>query len=420
MSLRRRMLAKLQSLIGGEPLPLRLVFWDGEVFDFGPDPTVTLTIRSRALMRAMLTGRIARLGDAYVVGELGVDGRIEDILDTGIKLSERVGRFSRLAKFARPLGWLAFRHSKTNDAAAIAHHYDVSNDFYRLWLDAGMTYSCAYFQTGEEDIDTAQAQKIDHICRKLRLSPGDHVLDIGCGWGGLLRHAGALYGVTGIGITNSPAQHALARERIEADGLAGRIDIRLMDYRDLEGAERFDKIVSVGMYEHVGLANLPGYFATIARLLKPGGAVLNHGIITTDARGSPQGPPGGEFIDRYVFPGGELPNLPRVVTELAGAALEPADIEDLRPHYARTLLLWVRRLETNREAVIAAGGPERYRVWRVFLAGMAHAFDRGWLSIAQVLAYKPAAGRPASRPWSRSYQYRDEPKPAIADALDWD
>jgi cyclopropane-fatty-acyl-phospholipid synthase len=419
MSVRRRLLSKLQALIADEPLPLRLVFWDGEAFDFAPSPTVTLTLRSRALMRALITGRIARLGDAYVNGDLTVDGRIDDILSIGIRIAERIGRYSRLTALARPFTALAFRHSKSNDAAAIAYHYDVSNDFYRLWLDAGMTYSCAYFRTGAEDIDTAQNQKIEHICRKLRLSPGDHVLDIGCGWGGLLRQAGQRYGITGIGITNSPAQYQLARERIAADGLADRIDIRLQDYRDLAEAESFDKIVSVGMYEHVGLANLPDYFGIVARLLKPGGAVLNHGIVATDPEGRSQGPPGGEFIDRYVFPGGELPNLPRVLTELARCRLEAADVEDLRPHYARTLLLWVRRLEAQWEAAIAAGGAERYRIWRIFLAGMAHAFDRGWLSIAQVLAYKPVAGRPAPRPWSRGYQYPGEETPVLAKALDW-
>lgn len=418
MSVRKRLLSKLQAHIAGEPLPLRLVFWDGEVFDFAPAPTVTLTIGSRSLMRSFLTGRIDRLGDAYVAGDLAVDGRIEDILRTGIRLSERIGRLSRLALLARPLQCLAFRHSKSNDAAAIAHHYDVSKEFYRLWLDASLTYSCAYFHTGDEDIDTAQAQKIDHICRKLRLSADDHVLDIGCGWGGLLSEAGKRYGITGVGVTNSEAQYMFARERVAADGLDCRIDIRLQDYREIAGTEKFDKIVSVGMYEHVGLQNLPAYFAIVARLLKPGGAVLNHGIITTDAEGRPQGPPGGTFIDRYVFPGGELPNLPRVLSELSRGRLEAADIEDLRPHYARTLRLWVERLEDRRDEAIAAAGAERYRIWRVFLAGMAHAFDRGWLSIAQVLAYKPEAGRPARRPWTRAYQYGSDETATVASALD--
>jgi cyclopropane-fatty-acyl-phospholipid synthase len=422
MSLRRRLMSKLQSVIssdGGDPLPLRLVFWDGDTFDFAPAPAVTLTLHSPALMRALFTGRFDKLGDAYVSGGLTVDGRIEDILRIGIDLAERIGRAPQVVRLAKPLKLLSFRHSKRNDAKAIAHHYDVSNEFYRLWLDESMTYSCAYFRTGAEDIDTAQAQKIDHICRKLRLQPGDHVLDIGCGWGGLLCAAGRRYGIAGVGIANSAAQHQLARERVEALGLSDRIDIRLQDYRELSGDALFDKVVSVGMYEHVGLANLPDYVATIVRLLKPGGALLNHGIITTDAEGRPQGPPGGEFINRYVFPGGELPNLPRALTEFMRGGLEPADVEDLRPHYARTLLLWVRRLEARRDAVIAAGGPERYRIWRVYLAGMAHAFDRRWLSVVQVLAYKPRHNRPAPRPWTREYQYRAGEPCSTAGAMDW-
>jgi cyclopropane-fatty-acyl-phospholipid synthase len=406
----------------GDPLPLRLVFWDGDAFDFAPAPTVTLTLHSPAPVRALFAGRFDKLGDAYVAGDLTVDGKIEDVLRIGIDLAERIGRapqVARLARLAKPLKLLSFRHSKRNDAKAIARHYDVSNEFYRLWLDASMTYSCAYFRTGAEDIDTAQAQKIEHICRKLRLQPGDRLLDVGCGWGGLLCAAAQRYGITAVGITNSAAQYQLGRERVAGLGLSDRIDIRLQDYRELSGSALFDKIVSVGMYEHVGLANLPDYVATIGRLLKPGGALLNHGIVTTDAEGRAQGPPGGEFINRYVFPGGELPNLPRALTEFMRGGLEPIDIEDLRPHYARTLVLWVRRLEARRDEVIAAGGAERYRIWRVYLAGMAHAFDRRWLSIAQVLAFKPQDSRPAPRPWTREYQYRPGETCPTARAMDW-
>jgi cyclopropane-fatty-acyl-phospholipid synthase len=389
MSLRQALLARLRDLGGREPLPLRVVFWDGETFDFGPAARVTLTIHNPKIMRAFLTGRIDRLGDAYARGDLTADGAVEDILQVGMRIAERLGKLSPLAIVARPLAALVFRHSRRADAAAIARHYDISNDFYRLWLDQSMTYSCAYFKTGSEDIDTAQAQKLDHICRKLRLKPGQRLLDVGCGWGGLLRHAVRTYGVRAVGVTNSAAQYELARERVAADGLTGQIELHYGDYRDLEGSGAYDKVVSVGMYEHVGLANLPVYFDKIARLLKPGGALLNHGIVTTDWRGKAQGPPGGEFIGRHVFPGGELPNLPRALTHVLQSGLEPVDVEDLRPHYARTLLLWSRRLEAHAEAAIAAAGIEQYRIWRIYLAGMALAFDRGWLSVAQVLAYKP-------------------------------
>jgi cyclopropane-fatty-acyl-phospholipid synthase len=418
MSLRRRLLSFLQKRFADRPPPLRLTFWDGEVFDFSAAPTVALTLRAPRAARDLLLGRFDKLGDAYVAGDILVEGHVSDILGTGIDLAERLGKAPWLAPLMRGAGLLSFRHSKSQDARAIAYHYDVSDDFYRAFLDTAMIYSCAYFRSGAEDIDLAQQQKLAHICNKLRLSPGDRLLDIGCGWGGLLAFAASRHDISAVGITNSEAQSAAARERIAAAGLSGRVEIRLLDYRDLDGQDCFDKIVSVGMYEHVGARNWPVYFDTIRRLLKPGGTLLNHGIITTDAEGRPQGPPGGEFIDRHVFPGGELANLPRLLTEIAGHGLETSDVEDLRPHYARTLSLWSERLEHHRDAVIAVGGIERYRIWRIYLAGMAQAFDRGWLSIAQIVAHKHIGGRPASRPWTREYQYARDAAVALCQPLD--
>jgi len=418
MSLRRRLLSFLQKRLADRPPPLRLTFWDGEVFDFASSPTVTLSLRTPRVARDLLFGRFDRLGDAYVAGEILVEGAAADILHTGIELAERVGKAPWLAPLGRAAGLLSFRHSRKQDARAIAYHYDVSDDFYRAFLDTAMIYSCAYFRTGSESIDLAQEQKLAHICNKLRLAPGDRLLDIGCGWGGLLHFAASRYEISALGITNSEAQCAAARERIAAAGLSGRVEIRLADYRDVAGQDCFGKIVSVGMYEHVGASNWPTYVHTIRRLLKPGGTLLNHGIITTDSEGRPQGPPGGEFIDRYVFPGGELANLPRLLTEIARHGLEVSDVEDLRPHYARTLSLWSDRFEANREAVISAGGIERYRIWRIYLEGMAQAFDRGWLSIAQIVAHKQAGGRPAPRPWTREYQYSPGERVMLCKPLD--
>ena len=419
VSLRRRLLDYLRSRLGEDQLPLRLRFWDGEHFDFAPNPSVIITIKSPALPRLLLRGKFGRLADAYVKGDLLVDGPIEEVLRIGIALAERIGKSTLVNRLAQISRIVPPRHSRRRDAADIGYHYDVSNEFYRLWLDRQMIYSCAYFRTGTEDIDTAQQQKLDHICRKLMLQPGERLLDIGCGWGGLLRWAAQHYGVTGMGITLSERQYAYARDQLAKDGLGDRLEVRLQDYRDLSGSEVFDKIVSVGMYEHVGLRNLPLYFATVHKLLRPGGAFLNHGIYATDPQGRAQGPPGGEFIDRYVFPGGAVPHVSRVLAEIAGAGLEFADAEDLRPHYARTLLRWVRRLEAHREEAIRAAGDARYRIWIVYLAGMAHAFDRGWLSVAQVLSFKPNAGGAARRPLTRDYQYVTGAAPRYAEMLDW-
>jgi cyclopropane-fatty-acyl-phospholipid synthase len=425
MSLRLRVLDQLRSRLADDPPPLRLVFWDGERFDFVPAPRVTITLHSARLLRLLLAGNFAALGDAYVEGDIAVDGPIEEILRIGIALAERLGKSSTLRRLGRIAQAVPRRHSRRRDKADVGYHYDVGNDFYRLWLDDNMIYSCAYFRAGDEDIDTAQRQKLDHICRKLMLKPSDRLLDIGCGWGGLLYWAAQHYGISGVGVTLSERQCAYAREWIAAGQLAGKVEIRLQDYRDLPGEAAFDKIVSAGMYEHVGLRNLPLYFATVRRLLRPGGAFLNHGIYATDADGRAQGPAGGEFINRYVFPGGAVPHLSRAICEIARAGLEFADAEDLRPHYARTLMHWSKRLEAHRDAAIRSAGERRYRIWSVFLAGMAQAFERGWLSVAQVLSFRPARNAAGFRPWTRAYQYaawgsafRPDDIP-LARPLDW-
>ncbi len=421
MSLRQRLVAFLQRRLGDGAFPVRLVFWDGEAFDFAPAPAVTITLKTPRLARLFLTGNMGALAEAYVRGEIEVEGRMRDVITLGIGIAEQVGR-SRALRRAGALAALRprFRHSRRRDARAVSYHYDVSNEFYALWLDRRMVYSCAYFHTGAEDIDTAQAQKLDHICRKLRLVPGERLLDIGCGWGGLLIWAAEHHGVEGVGITLSEKQAELAQARVAEAGLRGRIEIRLQDYRDVPDVAGFEKIVSVGMVEHVGTANLSAYFGAIARLLKPGGLLLNHGITVADRNGRAQGPPGGEFIDNLVFPGGELAHVSRILYEIAGAGLEMLDVEDLRPHYPRTLLHWVRRLEASGEAALAAAGAERYRIWRMYMAGMAYAFDAGWLGLAQVLAAKPAEARPAPRPWTRRYQYDAEGAVPLAGPLDWD
>lgn len=416
--LRAALVANLRRRLADDPPSLRLVFWDGERVDFTAAPKVTIAIRSAEVLKPLLAGNFSRLGDAYVHGGIEVEGTGMDVVAVGVALADRIGSLPWVKRLAALAKLVPRLRSKASDARNVQYHYDVSNDFYRLWLDRNLVYSCAYFRTGKEDIDTAQEQKLDHICRKLALRPGEKLIDIGCGWGGLLIHAARNYGVSGVGITLSREQFDCARARIAEEGLADRLEIRLEDYRDVPESAGYDKLVSVGMIEHVGLRNLPVYFETINRLLKPGGTVLNHGITVTDPAGKPQGPVGGDFIDRYVFPGGELPHVSRVVTGLASAGLEIAAVEDLRPHYAMTLTHWSRRLEANAEAAIAAAGIERFRIWKVYLPGMALAFDRGWLTIDQVLAHKPAAGRPAPRPWTLDHVYGAPPGP-LAKGLDW-
>jgi cyclopropane-fatty-acyl-phospholipid synthase len=423
--LRNRLLDFMRSRFADESPPLRLVFPDRDTFDFAPAPAVTITFHSTAPIKALLRGDFARTADACVAGQISVDGPIEAVLKIGISLAEKLGRFSPLRGVAHMAAFLTMANSRNRDAANISHHYDVGNEFYRLWLDRQMIYSCAYFRSGDEDIHTAQQQKLDHICRKLLLQRGERLLDIGCGWGGLLQWAAVQYGVNGVGVTLSERQYSSACEAVDSSGLAGLIEIRLQHYMDIQGSEGFDKIVSIGMYEHVGLRNLPAYFETVARLLRPGGVFLNHGIVSTDADGRPRGPPGGRFIDRHVFPGGAVPHISRVLIELSRAGLEFTDAEDLRPHYALTLQHWSRRMEACSDQAIEAAGPEVFRIWRMFLAGMAYAFDHGWLSVAQVLAFKASSSGEVRRPWTREYQYRDPTLPQgirpvpFAGKLDW-
>jgi cyclopropane-fatty-acyl-phospholipid synthase len=293
-------------------------------------------------------------------------------------------------------------HTREKDAEAIRYHYDVSNEFYAAWLDPGMVYSCAYFENGDEDLATAQAKKIDHILAKIDLRPGQTLLDIGCGWGALVIRAAQRYGARCVGITLSENQTRLAREQVARAGLQGQVEIRLQDYRDVEG--QFDRITSVGMFEHVGVQHLPDYFSRVNRLLAPGGVVMNHGITTTDIdlRSTPYG--GGEFIDEYVFPHGELAHLSTVVKTMQQGGLEVRDVENLRRHYARTCAIWTENFESNAERLKQLTDARRFRIWHVYLAGCAYAFSHDWISLYQVVCGK-AGEDPAQIPWSRRYMY---------------
>lgn len=401
MALEARIEKKVNELRAKGELPLAIELWNGKRFALADRTSITLRIRGAAALRYLADPDLGKLGEAYVEGRIDVDGPIDEALRAAAALSREWGK-ARGGR--RPL--FGALHTRKRDAEAIRHHYDVSNDFYSLWLDRRMVYSCAYFKSGDEDLDTAQEQKLDHICRKLRLRPGDRFLDIGCGWGALVIWAAERYGAHATGITLSQNQHALANERIRAAGLADRCRVLLQDYRDVPGEGVFDKIASIGMFEHVGLKNLPLYFGAIRRLLAEGGIALNHGITSVDPESRAVGLGAGDFVEKYVFPHGELPHLSLVVKEMGAAGLEVMDAETLRLHYARTLALWSRRLEANLDAARAHAGDKRLRIWRVYLAGCSHAFERNWVTIQQVLALK--ADEPARNPlpWARDYMYR--------------
>jgi cyclopropane-fatty-acyl-phospholipid synthase len=402
----------------------------------------TLVLRwSGALRRMLLPPTEMRLAEAFLHDDFDVEGDLEgaagladtlaDVFRSPRRLLRLAGLLIQLPRYeARNVDALipvvgdtrwplwatrasGRRHARERDARAIAHHYDVGNDFYSLWLDDNKAYSCAYFQTGSEDLRTAQEAKFELICRKLRLRPGERLLDIGCGWGGLIRYAVQHHGVNALGITLSEAQATFARERIAGDGLVDRCSVELRDYRDLPSDVAFDKVVSVGMFEHVGRAELGTYFAAAMRLTRPGGLFLNHGIISLDEARPRRGaiaPPrslwgGGRFMDRYVFPGGELVPLATAVAASEAAGFETRDVESLREHYAETLRHWVRRLEQRSNEARALVGEQRFRVWRLYMAASARAFRTARIGVVQLLLAKPTAEGACCHPRTRADLY---------------
>ena len=380
-------------------LPLRLQLWNGRHFDLSARaPEVTIRVPSPSALTYLLNPTLDNLGRAYVEGKLEVEGHLHAIIEVANTLAEQgFGQGSRLGQLFKPRA-----HSRKQDASAIRYHYDVSNEFYQCFLDPNMVYSCAYYETGREDLATAQIKKIDHILNKIQVRPGEQLLDIGCGWGALVIRAAQRYGARCTGITLSRNQHALATERVAAAGLSDRVRIELVDYRDIDG--RFDRITSVGMFEHVGLKNLPLYFSRIRELLADEGLAMNHGICTTNTDHSTARYGAGEFIEHYVFPEGELPHIGSVLTAMQDGGLEALDVENLRRHYARTCASWADNFERNADRIRLQVDERRYRIWRIYLAGCAHAFENDWISLYQVVCGK--AGRSAATlPWSRRYMY---------------
>ncbi|HET6360129.1 cyclopropane-fatty-acyl-phospholipid synthase family protein [Streptomyces sp. NBC_00885] len=401
----------------GAPLPVRIRAWDGS--ESGPPGAPVLVVRHRRALRRLLwrPGELG-LARAWVAGEIDVEGDLYAALDllSGIiwergearPASGHPLRDPRLRAAARGLLKIGGAlppppppaeevrrragplHTKRRDKKAISHHYDVGNPFYELVLGPSMVYSCAYWHDGGT-LEDAQRDKLDLVCRKLGLKEGDRLLDVGCGWGSMAMHAAREYGVQVTGITLSREQAAFARKRIAEEGLTDRIEIRVQDYRDVRDGP-YDAISSIGMAEHVGQVRYHQYAEQLFSLLEPGGRLLNHQI----ARPPEENESAyhvDEFIDRYVFPDGELAPLGRTVTSLEAAGFEVRDVEAIREHYALTLRRWVANLEADWDQAVRHSSPGRARVWRLYMAACAISFERNKIGVNQILAVKtPGSG----------------------------
>ena len=386
----RHLLKHLEQHLADKNLPLKVKLWTGEEYSVAASARTEVALCTPRALLALAHPTLGSLARSYVEQEIDLSGDARDIVELGERLcSTAPSRGAKPGAAAR-----GSRHTRSTDRRAVSYHYDVSNDFYRLWLDERLVYSCAYFRADGDTLDAAQLQKLDHICRKLELKPGERFLDIGCGWGALVIHAAQRYGVRALGVTLSRNQHEYAAREIASRGLRERCEVRLVDYRDIPEAEPYDKIASVGMFEHVGIANFPTYFGKIRRLLKPGDLLMNHGITSAGPGESGDSPDFGDFIGEYVFPDGELAHVSRVIAAMSAQGLECVDAESLRRHYAKTLWHWVSRLEAHKAQAVALVGEKKYRIWRIYMAGSAWSFERGWLSVYQLLAGRPdRAGR---------------------------
>jgi cyclopropane-fatty-acyl-phospholipid synthase len=412
----KRTLSFVENIFGPyHPRNFAVRLWDGTTWDPEEDQPArfTLVLHHPDSLRKMFwpPGELT-LAEAYIHDDFDIEGDIESVFSLGDYFEERSGNLQNIRRLAdlfrlpaspihqahRTAAFLkGSLHSRRRDRQAVTRHYDVSGDFYRLWLDRRLVYSCGYFDNPDEGLDAAQERKLDYICRKLRLKPGQRLLDIGCGWGGLILHAASRYGVRARGITLSRPQSECANDWIREEGLSDHCLAEVMDYRDITDREGYDKLVSVGMFEHVGEAKLRDYFGIAWRLLKPGGFFLNHGIAygpgVKDRNQSP-------FIQKYVFPDGELVPVTVALSASEDAGFEIRDVESLREHYVLTLRHWVRRLESNYERALQTAGEAMYRIWRLYMSGAAHYFSTGRLNVYQTLLLKAdrgASGLPLTR-----------------------
>jgi cyclopropane-fatty-acyl-phospholipid synthase len=370
---------------------LDVTYWDGTTKRYGSGkPRVAVTFKDPTIIKAMRKDLDLAVGEAYMNGRIDVRGDLADLARLGDENQAALGKYLR--KLQRP----GRRTSKRTNFSDVQHHYDLGNDFYRLWLDKSLTYSCAYFRKPSDSLETAQRQKVDHILKKLGLKKDMRLLDIGSGWGELIIRAAKRYGVRAHGITLSKEQYRATRKRIIDEKLTGRVTVELKHYEDLKGSERFDRIVSVGMYEHVGKDNHAKYMAVVDRLLRSGGITLLHTITQFEDREM------NIWTDKYIFPGGYLPTLQSAITELADKGFRTVDVESLRRHYARTLDEWSKRFERQVVKVTEMYDERFVRMWRLYLRGSYAGFAFGNLDIVQILATK---GLSDEVPMTREYQY---------------
>jgi len=427
----RVILAGLFERDGLRDFAIRL--WDGQTLSAESDhtPYFTLALTHPGSLRRMLfpPGELT-LAEAYLRGDFDIEGDMVAAMELATMFESLTpARWLQLAQqvLALPVTYppVAFwegrqpaqlrgaLHSRERDRAAVTYHYDTGNEFYAPFLGRWMAYSCAYFPTRESDLDTAQMAKFEHICRKLRLRPGERLLDIGCGWGGLAVYAAQHYGVQATGITFSQPQAEFAREWIRRFDLTDRVCIELRDYRDLDPNTSFDKIVSVGMFEHVGRSNLRAYFESASRALRPGGLFLNHGIAaqSDDSNNRVQDWilrtffQRGQFVQRYVFPDGELVPISEALAVAEQSGFEVRDVESLREHYALTLRHWIHNLESHHADAVRLKDERTYRTWRLYMAAAAQGFERGQSNIFQALLSK-SRHNIAEVPLTRADLYR--------------
>lgn len=411
-------LAPLVHAVLGDPLPVEVRFWDGSRMGADDGPATVILRYPDALRRIMWSPNEVGFGRAFVTGDVEIEGNLIEAIRTmftqgpqDLQIGTRTVVSTLLAAAqlkvlgpplpppAEEAKLRGGRHSRMRDAAAIAHHYDVGNEFYALFLGDTMTYSCARFAKPDYTLDQAQSAKYDLICRKLGLQEGMRMLDVGCGWGGMAMHAAANYQVAAVGITVSQQQYDLARKRVAEAGLSDWVEIRLQDYRDVgSGDERFDAISSIGMFEHVGKEMMAAYFSVLSGVLVPGGRLLNHAISTPEGASFDRR----SFTARYVFPDGELEDVADVVSSMELVGIEVRDVESLREHYALTLREWVKNLDANWDEAVALVGLVRARIWRLYMAAAVVGFEINQTAIHQVLGVKTRPDGTSGMPMTRA------------------